>query len=189
MTYDSGDGQLAGKIHREISVGSTSEAAVAAKAKPEFVPSSGSSTETGPRPKAAPEPEPIVREPVPNAAQLATAQDKLKKVYAEQLREAKYDDSKRALVKEFVRQAGIMDDDPAGAYALQTASLRMSVDAGGTDEMIMTVDQRVGRFEVDAYEENMKWMLSFGEDWPVETPQPSRANPTYDAQQTSSILR
>ena len=167
FTFDAGDGQVAGKIHREIGIDDIADAAVASTKQadtpsPAAVANSSSSSSAGPKEQVAPTIK-VVREPIPNASQLAEAQVKLRKVYSDQLREAKNDTDKEELARTMIHDAGVMEDDPAGAYALQTASMRMSVDAGGPTTLISAIDQRVGRFEVDAYEENVQWLLSFGE--------------------------
>ncbi|TWT92803.1 DUF1559 family PulG-like putative transporter [Stieleria varia] len=178
LTCDKGDGQLAGKIHREITISEVSEAAVATSTKPEEMLDDNSRLPSGPPEQAPVAPEPVVvRETVPSAADLAIAQEKLRKVFAEQIREARYDDDKRELAKTLLAQAMAMEDDVAGAYALQTAALRLAVDSGGAAELIQGIDQRVGRFEVDAYDETVEWLLAFNDALSGRDPDSVDGNP------------
>ena len=56
-----------------------------------------------------------------------------------------------------------MKSDPAGMYVLQSAAMRLASEAGDAATLIKAIDQRVGYFEVDAYEENIKRLTEFGQ--------------------------
>jgi Protein of unknown function (DUF1559) len=162
FTHQSGDGQLAGLVHRAITIEQVSEASLA---KAESEPTESTAAQTAPvmnTPPRQPEAE-IVREVVPIAAVIADAQEKLRNLYAEQIQDAQEDKDKTKLAKVLLKEALVMDGDPAGAYALQTAALRLAADAADATTLIDGIDQRVGRFEVDAYNENAVWILAFGQ--------------------------
>ena len=160
MTYEAGDGLVAGKIHRDIPVAKISKPSVAAKEVKE-----SPKTEidrSRPSSYTAPAVEEVVRERVPTQAELADAQSKLRRLYADKMKDAVSDQDKLKISSEMLRQAQVLETDSVGAFALQTASMRLSVEHGGVEELVEGVDQRIGRYEVDAYEENKKWLLDFG---------------------------
>jgi tetratricopeptide (TPR) repeat protein len=105
----------------------------------------------------------IQREPVPTSIQLTAAQSKLRVIFREKLQDAKTASEKNKLASELLQVADGMEADPAGAYALQRAALKLAIDAGDADVMIQAIDQRVVRFEVDSFRENLKWIQAFGE--------------------------
>ena len=161
LTREAGDGLLAGKVHRDIPVAKVSKAATAAKevkleTKPE---ESSSRPPSGSRPPEEPQ---IVRERVPNQSELADAKVKLRKLYAEKIKDATLDADRIGLAQEMLDQAHVLQADSVGAFALQDAGMTLAATSGGIGEMIGGVDQRIGRYEVDAYDENKKWLLEFG---------------------------
>lgn len=174
FTCDAGDGQVAGKIHREVSLRDPSDAAIAAEeASKKMDIASGDPSEmesddaSGSRPPSVASNLPIepamTRNPIPKSSELADANEKLRRIYAAQIRDAKTDEEKTKLVKTMLKDAGKMDSDLAGAYALQSAAMKMAIDAAAPAQLIQAIDQRVGLFEVDAYEENVSNLVSFGE--------------------------
>jgi hypothetical protein len=156
MTTEAGDGLMAGKVHRDIPIENVSDAAVASVETEPIV-----EAESDMRP-TVPESFLATRDPVPSAGEIAGVRERFRQVFAERLEEAKKDDEKRELAREMLTQAATMSEDNVGAYALQTAAMRLAIDAGGISELLEGIDQRVERFEVDAFEENMTWMLDFG---------------------------
>ena len=166
LTYDSGDGQLASSVHRDIPTSSDSDT-------PKTIAISELGDDTGsdgldfdiravthkPTP-IAPE---IVREPKPNASEISKAQNKLRKIFLARIAAAKEDDEKSKLADEMVVSARGMVADPAGAYVLQTVAMSLGSEAGKVKKVISAVDQRVGRFDVDSYDENMRALLKFAE--------------------------
>ena len=104
----------------------------------------------------------LAREPVPSSLQLAGARDKLRRIFADKLAEADDRSKKAALGQEMIDMAAEMQTDPAGAYALQGAALKLANDSGDADLLLRTIDQRVVRFDIDTYEENTKWIQAFG---------------------------
>ncbi|QDV47248.1 hypothetical protein Enr13x_71570 [Stieleria neptunia] len=106
----------------------------------------------------------IAREPVPSAVQLGEAQEKLRRIYSDQLAKATKPDQKGKLAAELIDTAAGMDADPAGAFVLQRAALRLAIEAADGDTLIDAIDQRVARFEVDSFRENLKWIQAFGEE-------------------------
>lgn len=156
MTTEAGDGLMAGKVHRDIPIENVSDAAVASV---EIEPTVEADRDMRP---TVPESFLATRDPVPSAGEIAGVRERFRQVFAERLEEAKKDDEKRELAREMLTQAATMSEDNVGAYALQTAAMRLAIDAGGISELLDGIDQRVERFEVDAFEENMTWMLDFG---------------------------
>jgi hypothetical protein len=161
LTIEAGDGLQAGKVHRDIPLKNVSEASVAAEPEPTDLPTEPTAQ---PMPESGPTPEAVtaVREDVPLAGELAEVQGRFRGLFAEKLSEAKTDDEKRELAEELLETAAGLSADPVGAYALQTAAMRVAIEGGGVGELVGAIDQRVGQFEVDAYRENRDWMLAFG---------------------------
>ena len=106
----------------------------------------------------------MTREPVPSAIELTAAQNKLREIFRDKIQEAKAADEKGKLASEFVTLAEGMEADPAGAFALQQAALRLAIEANDGTLLIKAIDQRVARFEVDSFRENLKWIQAFGEE-------------------------
>ncbi|MEM8666515.1 MAG: DUF1559 domain-containing protein [Planctomycetota bacterium] len=159
MSIEGGDGLMAGKIHRDIPLENVSEASVAAEEV----------AETPEEPAAVMDPKPqgptavlATREPVPTSGQIAAVQSRFRQVFADRLKDLDKDSDRKELASEMLDRAAEMTGDPVGAYALQTAAMRLAIEAGGIGELIRGIDQRVVRFEVDAFEENMTWLLDFG---------------------------
>ncbi len=160
MTVEAGDGLQGGKVHRDIPVKNVTDAAVAAAdetAAPVIAQARPQTPNLPVQPVVA-----FKREDVPTTSELADSQAKLRKLYADQIRNAKADLDKVQLAKEMLQQASGMREDPADAYALQTAAMRLAIEGGSIQQLLEAIDQRVGRFEVDAYEENIHWLLAFG---------------------------
>lgn len=165
MTYKKSDALRAGDIHRAITVEK-------AEADPEMEGSLPAQVVAG-EPPSSPAPialempgmegETIAREPVPSAVQLTAAQDKLRRIFRDQIEAAKDADGKGELAKELIEVAAGMDADPAGAFALQQAALRLAIEAADAGVLIRAIDQRVARFEVNSFQENLKWIQAFGQ--------------------------
>lgn len=163
LTYESGDGQLAGAIHRDIPLSEISEAAVAATPKNEKVPDQTDNKRPSP---AAPVAVVKNREAVPIAAEIARAQQRLRAIFAERISEAKEEKDKVKLAEDILEDSIAMESDPAGAYALQSAAMSLAIEGGDPETVIKAVDYRVGRFEVDAYDENAKALVAFSQKAP-----------------------
>ena len=159
FTYNSGDGQLAGAVHRDIPLTDASIASGASddSAEPTLLENHDASN------KPMPAIEWMTREPVPIAGDVAKAQSKLREIYLAKIAEAKSDDDKAELADEMIESSKTMSEDAAGAYALQSAAIRLCSNAGELEPIIQTIDLRVERFEVDAYEENVSALLKFAE--------------------------
>ena len=160
LTYESGDGQLAGTVHRDISIDGISDASVAATSS-----STGSTIpeSTASHRPAAPVAVARVRQPVPIASEIAAAKAVLRRVYTDKIKEATDDDKKSRLATEMLDAAVKMESDRSGAYALQSAAMKLSMDAGDPGTLIKAIDQRVAVFEVDAYKENIAKLIAFGQ--------------------------
>ncbi len=162
MTVASGGGLQAGKVHRDIPLKQT-EAALAADRKETTPLQPIEETSPNAKPPAAAKIPANVRETVPIAAEVAAAQAKLRKIFADKIRYATTIDRKRTLSSEMLTTSSKMSDS-AEAYALETAAMRMAIDGGGSKQLIEAIDHRILRFEVDAYEENMVNLLAFGNE-------------------------
>lgn len=169
MTYEKSDALQAGDIHRPITVEEAEEDPVLDSGMsdpPDLI----AGDETAPQPNDGMNQmnqvmdEPVInREPVPSPLQITKAQTKLRQIYREKLEEAKDADDKADLAKELLDAAADMDADPSGAFVLQQAALRLAIEAADAGILIRAVDQRVGRFEVDSFQENLKWIQAFGQ--------------------------
>ena len=157
FTATSGDGQRAGEVHRDIPVITESDAS---KATSDAVSMSPSNEDTYTSPMSVDEP---LREPAPKAGDIARAQNRLKQIYSDKMSEAKDDSEKGDLAGQMLNDAKGMMEDPAGAFALQTAAIRLGTEAGEIKHVLSAVDQRVGRFEVDTYKQNIDALLEFAE--------------------------
>ena len=104
------------------------------------------------------------RLPVPTAVQIRTAQQKMRGVFSKQLSAAKAVTAKQKLAQEFLSLAAEMESDPAGAYVLQEAALRIAIESGDAALLIDGIDSRVAQFEVDSLVENLKWYQQFAEE-------------------------
>ncbi len=159
FTYNSGDGQLAGTVHRDIPLADVSIAAGASDSESKLVKSTPADIVQKPNPMT----ELRTREAVPIAGDLAKAQSKLRAIFQTKIAEAKSDDKKAALANEMIELSKTMSEDAAGAFALQSAAMRLCSDAGELEPILQSVDLRVERFEVDAYEQNVSALLRFAE--------------------------
>ncbi|NND99223.1 MAG: DUF1559 domain-containing protein [Pirellulaceae bacterium] len=157
MTFEAGDTQRAGDIHRDITVGAVSDAATIVV----------STTPTGPpteSPSELSKPElvnAIPRERPPTESEIATASKMLREIYAKRMTDAKKNSEKRSLASEMISDAAQMPSDLAGAFTLQSAAMKLASDSGGVEQLCEAIDQRVGRFDVDAYDQNMAALLNF----------------------------
>ncbi|MGV3485340.1 MAG: DUF1559 domain-containing protein [Planctomycetaceae bacterium] len=156
LTWESGDGQMAAAVHRPITIDEVSEASIA-KDTPEDLPSTPA-VET----PTLVEPPMVVREAVPLQSALAAAGKRLREVYANRLRDAKNDEDLTELAKEMLDQSEAMTEDPTSAFALQIAAAKLASTAGDIETVLRAVDMRVARFDVDAYEENVSALTTFG---------------------------
>ncbi|MFK8113457.1 MAG: DUF1559 domain-containing protein [Rubripirellula sp.] len=161
LTKDAGDGQLAGSCHRDIALKNVSEASVTSlEAGP-----ADETVEVAIDSKQYEPPAEIVtaiREQVPLAVELAKVQTRFRGLFAEKMREARSSKEKTDLAKELLQTATEMPKDPVGCYALQTAAMRLAIEGGSIETLVKAIDQRIGKFEVDAYEVNKRWLLAFG---------------------------
>lgn len=90
---------------------------------------------------AAPRPSapaaPVVRQPLPSAADLEKANRLIDQVYKDDLAAvAKVPDQRRAVAQKFLQTAIDTKTDPAGQYALLTRAMDVAADAGEVDTVI-----------------------------------------------------
>lgn len=157
MTIEQGDGLQAGNIHRDITLENVTDASVAAD-DAEATPETPMVDETPIGPQVVAK----NRDPVPTGGEIVKVQNRFRQVFADRLADVKSDTDRLELAKELLQKSAEMEEDPVGAYALQTAAMKLAIESGGIDELLQGVDMRISRFEVDAFEENMTWMLEFG---------------------------
>lgn len=166
FTYESGDGQLAGAVHQDIAVqlnaGSdpprTAAAGSLAATASDTMTTARSAREAGAAGVAA-----HARHAVPTAGDIARAQQRLREIFAGPLQKARSRSSKLALAQEMVQRSRAMSQDHTGAYALQTAAMRVASDAGGLNALKRAVECRTEQFTVDRYEAHVEALLEFGQ--------------------------
>ncbi|MEO1525200.1 MAG: DUF1559 domain-containing protein [Planctomycetota bacterium] len=165
MTYEKADALRAGDIHRTITVAEAEAdpeaetpmtedvAGVETPATPAFIPPEIPGTYE----------QAFAREEVPSSVELNKAQDKLRRIFRDKLDDANDSDKKGDLASELIDVAREMDADPSGAFALQQAAMLLAIEAADANVLIRAIDQRVARFEVNSFRENLKWIQEFGE--------------------------
>lgn len=166
LTYEDGDGQKAGALHREIEVDlvSVNETAAMATAPVAVVDAVAA------RPnRSAPVNRSTRREtaqrslrPVPSESQLTVARTRLAEIYDEQIKDAEDPADHLRLSTEMLRQSVALVSDDAGAFALQTSAMEQAIDGNSILALLRAVDRRVRDFDVDAYETNVDALLAFG---------------------------
>lgn len=156
-THEAGDGLKAGDIHQDIETTTLISSNVAKREAPRSNVVSTTSARQPTRDATHTHGEP--RSSVPKSLELADAQRKLREVYAEQMRSAKERSEKQKLARQLLQDAQAIPGDPAGAYALQNAALKLAADNGLEETLISGIDQRIGMFDVDPYDENVRWLL------------------------------
>lgn len=162
MTHASGDRLKAGDIHRKIVLSDASEAEPARMQ--ELVEADERKIETVANTMQIEfEDETLERFSLPNAADSAKASSMLRKVFAARIHDAKRWSDKVKLAEEMLQEAFEMEADPSGAYMLQRAAISLATDAADASVLIKAIDQRVARFDVDAYQENLTRVESFFE--------------------------
>lgn len=101
------------------------------------------------------------KSPVPNAADVATAGQRLKQLFGKRFEEARDDQAKSALASDLLNQAATLQADPAAAFALQSACINIASSAGNFELAVKAVDQRVGQFDVNSIDENYEFLTKF----------------------------
>jgi hypothetical protein len=167
FSFDKADGPQAGRIHRPITVQEVDEDVESDQSLPESLVAAAAPSEAAQEsPSGMPPEEPemdVAREPVPTAVEITSAQRKLREIFRDPLAEAKSSSAKSQLASKLVTFASTMENDPPGAYVLQSAAMKLAIDAADGSAMLLALDQRIARFEVDAYEENITWIRKFSE--------------------------
>lgn len=162
FTYESGDGQRAGAIHKEPD-------ALLAAHKP-----SRSETKVEAKVSGRVEASKIVenteveaeswgenRLPVPPSPDLATSNQRIEQLFGEQLVRAKQNQTQAELSNDFLKKSLVMSDDAAGTYALQNAAIDLAIDSGDFMLFQTVLDQHASTFEVDLYQVNRDGLLEF----------------------------
>lgn len=176
FTYESGDGIVAPEIHQPIRFSGVVENQTPQTTEgPSAEPSSGrdSVASANPAPAEMNGPAgtgngvsssasaPAVREPVPPESELLAARERIEPIFAPRFREAKDLAQRKQIAKEMLDAALTMTADPAGAFALQTASIESYASMGQFDELLNAVDAQVVRFDVDAIKTNTDALVLF----------------------------
>ena len=150
------DGPVSGTIHRPLPVDAVSDASLATA-------KSDKPAMEAAAPEPEPQPEPIIRESVPIAGEIERAMSRLRQVYATPLKRAVTDQAKAELGSRLLVDAARLEGKPAESYALAVAAEKLAIDAGSATLLIEALDMRVGRFEIDAYQTNIKGLAAFAE--------------------------
>lgn len=148
-THESGEAFLAAEIHRDITDMSDSVNRSADTSTPAPKISPNEDRPAGPA---------TARHHVPKAIDIAESQDKLRKAYADDLQNAKEISDKSRVGRQMLTDASKSRLDPTGAYVMQTAAMRLALEAGDIELLMAAIDQRVAQFEVDPYQENTHWI-------------------------------
>ncbi|MGI9473261.1 MAG: DUF1559 domain-containing protein [Rubripirellula sp.] len=156
-THESGDGLRAGDIHRDLEIDNVAVVLQSQTKTPNT--KGGESNAQVKQSRTRKSAEYANRTPIPKAGVLADAQRKLRDVYASQMRSAKTRTEKDKLARDLLKAALQIPSDPSGAYALQTAAMRLAADSGNADTLMEGIDQRVAMFAVAPYDENISWLL------------------------------
>ncbi|MEM6469323.1 MAG: DUF1559 domain-containing protein [Planctomycetota bacterium] len=159
FTAAGSDGNSLGKLHRPITIEGVTEGAVAAK--PEEP--TGSSSVTVQNQVPAIEQVQAVREEAPTGLEIRNASERLRKVFAEELGKANTDGKLNRLCERLISSASRIKSEPADAYALTVAAQNLAIKAGNAELLLHALDLRVGRFEIDAYEQNMDALMKFSQ--------------------------
>ena len=158
FTAAKGDATVSGEIHRPISTGPVSSGSVAAKKAPP-------KTTSGPKQAAPVQVKEVVkREPLPAAVEIEAAMDRLRRAFADQLQRARTTEQRRSLAMKLLGTANQLKQKPDESYALMLAAERLAMGAGDAETLIKALDVRIGRFEIDAYEENLLALTNFAEE-------------------------
>lgn len=168
MTHAKADGPRAGDIHRPITIEQAEadpvgEESIAQDSMPGDRPEQPAESPAGAPPVDPNDDQIAKRAPVPPVKELTAAQEKLREIYREKLALAKTEPYKSKLAAEMIDTAAELKADPAGAYVLQRAALTLAVEAADAGLLLKGIDQRIARFEVDSFQENLKWIQAFGE--------------------------
>ncbi len=158
FTWESGDGQLAVTLHRPIVIESVVPVAQVAASLPAESPTTAQPAYALPTAGGSP------RVATPKPVAVAEAGKRLREVFADRLKTAKKDSEMVALAEELLNEAEAMTLDTPGAFAIQTAAIKLGSNAGKLETVLRGVDQRVSRFDVDAYQENLAALSMFAID-------------------------
>ena len=167
FTAEMGDATVVGELHRPIPGSEVSEASIASTEEPSAAASKPeekkevSVAEKKPSRRQTPDLADVMREPVPSPTQLTESLGKLRKLYGEQVRDAKSTKQKAKLAEKMIQLAKTMDESPVDAFALLQVASRLARESGSSNLVIQCIDRRVYKFEVDPYQENVASLLEF----------------------------
>ncbi|TWU60946.1 DUF1559 domain-containing protein [Crateriforma conspicua] len=169
MSYESGEPFRAAQIHRDPDVGpvagnamtSTVSTTTAAATSPSTPRTTTATVSQGSRPRGRAVER--LNEMKPSREEINRAGKRLQDIYADRIREAEQLTQKRKILSEMLIQAERLEADPAGAYALRSAAMKLAVDTGDIRSLLRAVDSRVQRFSVDPYEVNATALAAFAE--------------------------
>ncbi len=174
MTHESGDGLIAGRIHRDVEVRLTATTLSDTSTVPDGVAENdvvGRNAAAGrPSPRNRRAPTERQNRPLPSEESLRTARTRIDEIYADQLAVVKardvHPDRQRQHVSrlggEMLRKSAELLQDDAGAYALQLTATENAIKAGDFDLMIRAVDEQIRTFDVRAYDRNLAALEAFG---------------------------
>ena len=159
-TIDGGETSLIGQIHQDIPFDHGSDEAVASIDVEEKT----ETTLAAAPPVAATLASfelPAGRAAVPTQLDIAESSEKIRALFAEQLRDAKGPADQKQLIRRMFAAAAEMDSDPAGKYALHSEAIELATQIGDVTSLLQAIDNQIGSFETDAYRLNAQSIHQF----------------------------
>lgn len=165
FTYESGDGQLAGAIHKPLIVAGdstsevTSTTTVAASPTAADVPTNSVPAIESPLPSN--DRNSVAKIDLPSRAELSSARQRVDELYAERLKNATRLEMRREIAQEMLKAAKGMANDPGGAHSLHQAAIEIAVTIGDLALLNEAVDGVVAQFNVNFVDENTAALQRF----------------------------
>ncbi len=165
FTYESGDGQLAGAIHKPLIItgesSSDSQAVATVAANPTAVDIPTSSGQAIESPLITSDANSLAKIELPSRTELSSARQRVDELYEDRLKNATRLEMRRDVAREMLKAAKGMSNDPGGAHALHQASIDIAVTIGDLPLLIEAVDGVVAQFDVSFVDENTEALRRF----------------------------
>ncbi len=161
-----GDGLRAADIHRPISLTNVTPESIVAMAPKTEIATTEKKVVEKVRDQTTKQVQRI-RHLVPTFDKLGPAKLTLSAIYGDRMKGAGSLDQKRRLVDDMLANSSELQNDPVGKYAIQSAAMNLAIQCGHTNAFVQGLDFRVRDFDVDAFEENLGWLLRFGNECEV----------------------
>lgn len=179
MTYAGEDGQLAGAVHKPISL----EDPASGLGEEEGEDSLLSGLTESPAadvpgvPGLVPESAQRLRIPLPSSSELKAAQQQLREIYKDRLADARTDTERRDLARHLIDAARDTTSDSPAQYAVLLAARSIAVDAGDFALAEEASDGIVYYFEMELYKARMELLLDYGKRWAGQEQRQGDAGP------------